>query len=472
METLKWWFVARRFLEMTGRLRENSIGLKESMFQGVAGSAPAGAAIATLTGAAGYALGSLPLAALIAFFVVMLNAVIIRKISAKIAGAGGYYTYVKEGLGSRTALFTGLFYIFYQIMALCLIALSVAIFVPPLMGVVFGITVPSYTWFPLLVVTLLFGLFVSVSGIRGSTRYTMIMAMIEIVIISAFGLYIVFSHPAINTASVFTTKYSLNGISGIGIGILLMYTAFSGFGASTPLGEESVSPKRNIGLSVIFTVIILGIFFVFTSYYFTVAWGPSLMGTYAGELIPGVTIINGFIGKGAAIVVTLLFINSLLTGTVVVTNGTSRVMMAMSRDKMVPSGLSRIHGKYSTPWIAAVTVVISSIMIGTVSVILLGGFEAFIFSATSATLGVLFVHSVINGSLPSLDRKFAGKFSYTNILLSAVSIVIFAFIFYSSFISISLPVIAGAGVFLAWIAVSGIYILLGKEKFKNIIVDA
>ncbi len=75
---------------MPGRLRENSVGLKESMFQGVAGAAPTGAAIATLTGSAFYAQGSLPLVALIAFFVVLLNAVIIRRISAKVAGSGGY----------------------------------------------------------------------------------------------------------------------------------------------------------------------------------------------------------------------------------------------------------------------------------------------------------------------------------------------------------------------------------------------
>ncbi|WP_393971961.1 hypothetical protein OXIME_000554 [Oxyplasma meridianum] len=44
------------------------------------------------------------------------------------------------------------------------------------------------------------------------------------------------------------------------------------------------------------------------------------MDEYAERLIPGAHIINIFIGKNAAIVVTLLFINSLLTGTVVVTN--------------------------------------------------------------------------------------------------------------------------------------------------------
>ncbi len=196
------------------------------------------------------------------------------------------------------------------------------------------------------------------------------------------------------------------------------------------------------------------------------------MGQYASELIPGVTIINGFIGKAAAIAVTLLFINSLLTGTVVVTNGTSRVMMSMSRDRMLPSGLSKIHHTHVTPWVAASTVVISAILIGSISVIFMGGFNAFIFSATAATLGVLFVHALINASLPPLDRKFSGKFSYTNIAMTLVSIIIFAFIFYSTFISISLPVIAGTAVFIGWLLVSAIYIVSKRGKFPTITIDA
>ncbi|MEM0158847.1 MAG: APC family permease, partial [Thermoplasmataceae archaeon] len=98
---------------MAGNLRKDSIGFLESAFQGVAGAAPAGAAVATLTGAAGFALGSLPLTALIAFFVVFLNAYIIKRISTHVVSAGGYYEYVKRGIGTRTALFTGLYYIFY-----------------------------------------------------------------------------------------------------------------------------------------------------------------------------------------------------------------------------------------------------------------------------------------------------------------------------------------------------------------------
>jgi amino acid transporter len=80
-------------------LKQGVLNRGETLFQGIAASAPAGAAVATMTGAAGYALGALPLSALIAFFVVVLNAYIIKRISSRMAGAGGYYDYTKVAFG-------------------------------------------------------------------------------------------------------------------------------------------------------------------------------------------------------------------------------------------------------------------------------------------------------------------------------------------------------------------------------------
>lgn len=438
------------------------------MFQGIASAAPAGAAVSTLTGAAAFALGSLPLTALIGFVVVLLNAIVINRISLKVSGAGGYYEYVKTGYGPRVALFAGLFYIFYQIMALTLVSLSVAIFVPAILGAGFGISLPNIIWLPLLIVTLLFGFIISYSGIRGSTRFTMAMALLEIVIIAGFGAFIVLSHPSINTVSVFTPKYALGGFDGVGLGVLLMYTAFSGFGASTPLGEESRDSKKAIGRSVLFAVVILGVFFVFTSYVFTVAWGPLNMASYAGALVPGVSIVSSDLGLIAAVVIAILFINSLLTGSVVLINGTSRVMMAMGRDGILPSKLAKVHGSRRTPYLAAGLIAALSFTIGFVGVNILGGFPAFIMAAIAATLGVLFVHALINVSLPRIEKKFSGRMSASSIALSAVTVIIFALIFYSTFLSISRPVLLGAGIFVVWLVFNFGYVFVGREKLSRI----
>jgi len=425
-------------------LRRNAIGLKENMFQGVAGSAPAGAAVATLTGAAAYALGSLPLAAFIAFLVVFLNACIISRLSARIAGAGGYYYYVRDGLGNRPARFTGFLYIFYQIMALAFIALSVGVFVPAVLGAVFGIAIPGYLMYLLIAAVLGAGFLISYSGVRESTRYTMYMAIAEMAIVTGMVIVILAMRPSVNTAAVFTPKFAYGGLSGVGIGVLLMYTAFSGFGASTPLGEESVDAEKTISRSVLFTVIVLGAFFVFASYYFTVAWGPANMASYASpnNLAPGITMIRNYLGTGAAILITALFINSLLTGTVVVTNSTSRVMMAMARDGIIHESFSGVSRR-KTPHVSAAFVSAVSAIIAIVSAAVLGGFGAFIMTATAATLGVLLVHALINVSLPASDMHLHRSF-YGSVILSAVSVAVLGFIFYSTFMSISLPVIVGS----------------------------
>ncbi len=454
---------------MSTGLRKGSVGLRESMFQGIAGSAPAGAAVATLTGAAYFSRGSLPLTALIAFLVVMLNAVIISRISKDVAGSGGYYGYVKSGFGIKPALFAGFFYIFYQIMALAFIAISVAVFVPAILSGVFGLALPSYVWPVLLGAVLLFGFYISYSGIRESTKYTMYMAILEIVIISVMGIFIIVSRPSVNSVSVFTPKYALGGFSGVGIGVLLMYTAFAGFGASTPLGEESVSPKKTISLSVIVSVIILGSFFIFASYFLTVAWGPSLMASYANpqNLAPGVTLIGNYLGPVAAIIITVLFINSLMTGTVVITNSTSRVMMSMGRDGTLPKIFSHIHDGKRTPAFSAAVVTGSAFAVGFAGILILGGFTAFIMTATAATLGVLFVHGMINSSLPSIDIKQHRKVNYTNLAMSAGSIIVLGFIFYSTFLSIDLAVIVGSAIFAAWVLFSFAYTLV-TGKYGNV----
>jgi amino acid transporter len=457
----------KKGLEVMGSLRKNSLSFLETSFQGIAGSAPAGAAVATLTGAAAFALGALPLAAVLGFGVVMLNAVIIRRISFKTAGAGGYYSYIQKGLGTRTAGFSGIYYVFYQAMALCFMGLSTSVFVPALLAEAFGINIPSLMFYPIILGTLGFGFIMSYAGIRLSARFSLIMAAAEIAAITVIGAVILISHPSLNTPAVFTLSDDSNGITGLLLGVLLMYTAFSGFGASTPLGEEARSPKRTIGNSVIVTVLVLGAFFIFSSYLFTVAFGPLNMLTYSRGLVPGVLIIKSMIGPAAALLVSVLFINSLLTGAVIVTNSTSRVMMAMGRDGIINRRFAITSEKHKTPYFSAMFVVVIAAAVGISSNLIMGGFNAFLFAATAATLGVLMVHAVISASLPGMERAERDGVRISSVVMSVAAIGIFGFIFYSTFLSISYGVIAGTVLFAAFTVVNLINSLMRKKNYSS-----
>lgn len=439
---------------MANDLRQGVLSFREVLFQGIAASAPAGAAVATMTGAAAYALGSLPLTAIVAFVLVLLNAVIINRISAHVAGAGGYYDYIKRGFGVGAGNFAGWMYAFYQVTSLSFIAMSISVFVPALLSEVYGINIPYDYWIPLYIGTALFGFFVSYGGIKGSLKYAMVMGTIEIIAVLGVSVAIIVGHPSINTGAVFTPKYASGGIAGVFLGVIFMYTAFSGFGGSTPLGEEAKDGKKMVGRAVVVASIVLGVFFVFAAYAFTVGWGPANMATYSQALVPGITLSQTLVGLGAAIIITVLYINSILTDQVVFTNSASRVIYAMSRDGILPSFLSRTHDTRKTPHVAAAFITLATIVLGLVSVPLLGGFNAFLFTGTAGTLATLVVHGMTNASLPRILQKKKIRVGLESVTLPAVTLVILGFVFYGTFISVSLPIVLAVYAFIFWAALS------------------
>ena len=446
----------------TSGLRKNALSIRDVVFQGVAASAPAGAAVATMTGAAAFALGSLPLTAIVALVIVGLNVYIINRISTHVAGAGGYYDYVKLGFGKHISAYTGWSYQFYQVTSLAFIGLSISVFVPALLSNVFGINLPSYLWLPLLAGTVAFGYILSVLGVKGSLKYASVMASLEIAVVVFIGLWLIITRPSINTVSVFSPSHASGGISGVLLGVLFMYTAFSGFGTSTPLGEETTDARKTIAKGIVLTIVILGVFFVFASYAFTVAWGINNMGAYASALVPGISLSYSDIGVWAAILITVFYINSILTDMVTYTNSSSRVLYAMAKDGLFPRSISSVHKTHLTPHVASGVMALASFAIAAISTVTMGGFNAFLFTGVAGTLGSILVHIMANASLPKILKDKKLKVGYLNMIVTVVAIGFLGFIFYGSFISISSPVLIAAYSFVIWMVIGLIYI-----EYKN-----
>jgi amino acid transporter len=361
-------------------------------------------------------------------------------------------------------------YLLYQIFAMAFIALSISVFVPALLTTVFNITIPSYTWLPLLAGTMLFGYYVSVVGIKQSLRYAMVMGTLEILVVVVISFVIILSHPSINTAQVFTTKYAAGGLSGVMLGVLFMYTSFSGFGTMTPLGEEAKDGKKMVGTTIVYSAIILGGFFVFAAYAFTVGWGPLNMLSYASNLVPGIILTKSDLGVVGAIVITVFYINSILTDIAVFFNSSSRVTMSLARNNILPNVLTSIHHKHQTPHISAAAMGIAAFLVAAIGTVVLGGggFNIFLVTGIVSTLPALLVHAIANAALPKLNKMDSNKYGALNIVLPIIAIVILGFVFYGTFISISYTVILGSVIFLIWVVVG---IVLSIVRKKNYVVD-
>lgn len=298
------------------------------------------------------------------------------------------------------------------------------------------------------------------------------MATIEVIVIALVSILIITIKPSINTASVFTPVYAKGGFTGVMLGVLFMYTAFSGFGTATPLGEEAQNEKKVIGRGVVISVIVLGLFFILASYAFTVGWGPENMLSYSQERVPGVILSENYLGIAGALVVTVLFVNSLFTDSVVFTNSLSRVVFSMSRDNVLPGILSNVHEHRRTPHVAAGIMAIIGFIIAAIAVVTLGGFNAFLYMGIGATLSALVVHMIANASLPGIINKMRKKLNiFMDIALPVISIAILGFVFYGSFISINKIVIIASITFGIWLILGIIYSFISMEKFSHPVID-
>ena len=170
-----------------------------------------------------------------------------------------------------------------------------------------------------------------------------------------------------------------------------------------------------------------------------------------------------------AIVITVLFVNSLFTDAVVFTNSLSRVVFSMSRDNILPGILSSVHSKRRTPNVAAGMMVILAFAIGAISVVALGGFNAFLYTGIAATLSALLVHMFANASLAGILHKLKLNLAM-DLALPIISIAILAFVFYGSFVSIDRVVIIASVTFIVWVIIGLFYSAISRKYLKHVAI--
>ena len=115
--------------------------------------------------------------------------------------------------------------------------------------------------------------------------------------------------------------------------------AFVGFEAAAPLGEEAREPRRTIRRAVIWSAILIGVFYIFNYYAATVFFGPDRMkaefytfndgdpwGCMADEVLPGI----------GGLLVTFAILNSSLANANAGATAATRSIFSMGRAGLLP----------------------------------------------------------------------------------------------------------------------------------------
>lgn len=442
-----------------GELKKNVVTYLELIFQSISFTAPAIAVTATMTGAAAFAGGALPLTYVLAVLAVFCAGYVIYKFSTRVASSGGYYRYIERGMGARAGGFGGWVYMLYTVVgATPFIYFETALATEVGLGIL-GVNLPSYAWYPIGLAVALLAFLLAYSGIKNSLRYSVYTGTIEMIILLVAAVLILGHSPHPLDLAVFSTKYSFNGWSGVALGLVFSFTSLAGWGSMTFLGSEARNAHFNIRKGVVVTIAVLGSFFLFMSYVMTIGWGPSNMSTYFQNFLPGLILALKYGGFGLALVMFIFLVNSGFVDTLAIINAGSRDMYTMAKDGSLPSYLGGTHSSFKSPHHSLIVNTILGIFLFTVSGWVLGPFNGFILTGTWTGAGTIIDHIMINTSLPLYFRK-ARKLTFGVVLIPLIATAVYLFALYGSFSSIS-------GVVLIAVITMLIYLLVGAVYFAT-----
>jgi APA family basic amino acid/polyamine antiporter len=136
------------------------------------------------------------------------------------------------------------------------------------------------------------------------------------------------------------------GWMGIGFGAAVVFFAFIGFDVVATTAEETRKPQRDMPIGILGSLAICTVLYVVVSMVLTGMVKYTELNTAAPMAdalkAVGYDWIAGLVSLGA--------LAGLTTVILILMMGQSRVLFAMSRDRLLPGWLSGVHPRYGTPW--------------------------------------------------------------------------------------------------------------------------
>lgn len=359
-------------------------------------------ALAITTGTiANYAGPAAPLAYLLAGLGSLCLAYVFIRFTRSIASAGSIYTYVARGLGAEAGFIGGWLYAgafaFGVAFTLAIASFYASVFLSEVLNT--DLTT-SWFWFFLggIVLLFLFAFF----DIRISTRTQLLVTAVGVLAV----LWLVFAILIKGGAGGLTIHpFSPNAVSGgfssLFFAVIFGFTAFGGFESAAALGEESVNPRRAIPLAILVAILVAIVFFVLTTYAFSVGYGADAKGaaTWAQDGAPLDTLATQYVNSTLAKIIDLLVAIDAFIASLAGLNLAARIIFAMGRDRGLPSVFGRSHPRYKSPWVAILFILLITLVLGALPGRIMDSLEGFpplpqpmpfvIFMAGTATMGIL-----------------------------------------------------------------------------------
>lgn len=205
-----------------------------------------------------------------------------------------------------------------------------------------------------------------------------------------------------------TTQFTLKGVSlsTLGMGVVVAIFSLVGFESSTAFGEEAINPLKTIPRSIIWSLVITGLFFIFVCY--TEVLGARGNKTTLDQMdaplnilseMYGVSLLSPLLSAGAMFSFFALALSCMNAG--------ARVMFAMGRHDFFHKSTSTAHEKHGTPHVALAVMAVVMFAVVTISKFAFGWavLDEFNNAGTMGAFGFLGAYFLISIAAPVFLKK-------------------------------------------------------------------
>ncbi|WP_148213104.1 APC family permease [Methylocella silvestris] len=454
----------------TPNLRSNCLSYVEVLAQSISVIAPStvpAAILGLIFATAGSGTWLSFLLGMIGLVLVSFN---INQFARRSASPGSLYTYIVRGLGPTAGVLGGWALLFGYTLTGMSTLCGFAIIAGLLLGQI-GVHLPVLALFAFGAIG---ACYIAFRDIQLSAKMMLIFEGAALALILVLGFVIWRFKGFAVDASQLTLKDATPG--GVLMGVVLVVFGFSGFEASTSLGEEAKDPLRTIPRSVIQSVVVSGLVFIFMAYVVILGFegsSASLDKTEAPLAFLADRIGWGWLGALINVGILLSFFSCTLASI----NSTARIAFSMARHGLFFDALGEAHAINETPYIA---VGISALITFAVPAILflcgVPAFEGQGYFGTLCSFGFLLVYILISIAAP-MYLKSIGKLTRSAVLYSGLALGFMMLPFIgtiglpgsSLFPPMEFPTSLLFGLFAAYMAIGLCWLLMQKSRHPKMI---
>jgi amino acid transporter len=309
--------------------------------------------------------------------------------SRRIVNAGGFYTYISSGLGKPPAVAAGLIAVVAYNATCAGLVGAFGYFLHLGLAQQFHVRVPWPVWSAVAIAA------VALLGYRQidiSARVLRILMAAEIGVLLVLDLFVIARR---GLAAFPLTSLAPGTVFGGAVGVTLMFAfaSFIGFESAALYGEEARNPRRSVPLATYSSVVIIAVFYTFTSWVTVGAIGVSRLRPVAKGALGNLffNLSNRYADSLLTTVMQVLLITSLFAAILALHNASNRYMFVLGRERVLPGWLGHVHERHGSPYRASIAQTV--ITVAVVGAFAAAGLNPYLNLATAmiglGTLGII-----------------------------------------------------------------------------------